>query len=274
MVDSYRNRERSVYGLRPVECYQFVSTSATWRYTSADQDITLGGNVYTAIALKRVGDIETAQAIERSGIQLEFPKDNVLALQIFLNQSDEIITVTVFRFHADVPTDYSTYWKGRVTGADKKRSPGGSIIVSCESIFSSLQRIGIRERYTKICGVSIYSTKCGVDKALFATAGTVGSISDEILLTIAAASGEDDGYFTAGLAKFGTGTYRWILYHVGSTIKISRPVYGLAVTDSVTLYPGCDLLLDTCINKFNNLPNFRGWPWIPDRCPMDGSSIV
>jgi hypothetical protein len=42
----------------------------------------------------------------------------------------------------------------------------------------------------------------------------------------------------------------------------------------LTLYPGCDHLKATCLAKFDNLPNYGGFPYIPARNPLDGRSIV
>lgn len=37
----------------------------------------------------------------------------------------------------------------------------------------------------------------------------------------------------------------------------------IAVGDRARIYPGCDLRRETCINKFDNIINFRGFPDIP-----------
>ena len=37
----------------------------------------------------------------------------------------------------------------------------------------------------------------------------------------------------------------------------------IAVNDFARIYPGCDLLRSTCVSKFNNIVNFRGFPDIP-----------
>jgi uncharacterized phage protein (TIGR02218 family) len=108
---------------------------------------------------------------------------------------------------------------------------------------------------------------CGVDPDAFATAGTVGAIAaDGVTLTISAASGQADGYYTAGMLKFGS-EYGFIRSHVGSTIVLFRAVPSLAVSSSVTLYAGCDRSLQTCTDKFGNTENFLGFPFIPDRNP-------
>jgi uncharacterized phage protein (TIGR02218 family) len=39
--------------------------------------------------------------------------------------------------------------------------------------------------------------------------------------------------------------------------------YPIAVGDSFKISPGCDRSIETCHNKFNNVPLFGGFPWIP-----------
>lgn len=268
---NYRLTERSVYGLKPIECYEFVSDTTTWRYTSADEDVVLNSETYTAIPIKRKA-IEITQDIHKSDMDISVPKDNDIALQVLLSKSDEIITLSIYRYQEGFATDYITYWKGRVAGV-KMQSPSGDMVLECESAFTAMRRIGTRLRDTKLCNAALYDTRCGVDKAGYLTSGTVATITSQIDIVVDAAAGETDGYFTGGVADF-SGVYRYILNHSGSSLRLTRPVYGLEVSDTVNLYPGCDRRHQTCIDKFNNLPNFRGAPWIPDKNPFDGKSIV
>ena len=74
----------------------------------------------------------------------------------------------------------------------------------------------------------------------------------------------------------------------GNVLSLSRPIETLAeVSDgygnnyggfygssTVTLYPGCTKSRAVCKNKFDNLNNYGGFPWIPTKNPFGGSSIV
>jgi hypothetical protein len=42
----------------------------------------------------------------------------------------------------------------------------------------------------------------------------------------------------------------------------------LSVGDAVTIYPGCDGSYATCLNKFANLKNFFGFPFMPNKNPF------
>jgi len=271
---SYRLLEKSVYGGKPTECFLFESTSNTWKYTSADEDIVLDGNTYTSISTLRTA-MEITSEIHKSNLNFTFPKNNTMALQVLLNQSDEIITLTIFRFHADDPTDFTVYWKGRISGSGITY-PSAGIKITCESIFASLRKLGVRLRWTRLCGAAIYDGRCNVVASTFGVNGLADSISKKIMITSDAASAYDDDYFAGGFIAVGSinGPLRHILSHKGNALKITRSIYNFNNGDSIVLFPGCDRTIETCINKFNNLPNFRGVPWIPSRNPFDGTSII
>jgi hypothetical protein len=46
-------------------------------------------------------------------------------------------------------------------------------------------------------------------------------------------------------------------------VIISNAIPGAAVGDDVTIWVGCDKSPTTCLNKFDNIFNFRGFPDIP-----------
>jgi hypothetical protein len=45
-------------------------------------------------------------------------------------------------------------------------------------------------------------------------------------------------------------------------------------SQTVNLYPGCNKSMDHCINRFDNILNYGGFPWIPGKNPFGGTSIV
>ena len=52
-MTAYSTAEGSVFAGEPVECYKFVGSRKTYYYTSHDIAVTLGGNVYAPLSLKR-----------------------------------------------------------------------------------------------------------------------------------------------------------------------------------------------------------------------------
>ena len=66
---------------------------------------------------------------------------------------------------------------------------------------------------------------------------------------------------------------RAIRSQTGAVVAVAFPLPGLAATDTVNLYPGCDHTLATCESKFSNRLNYGGMPYFPDKNPFSGTSI-
>lgn len=271
-MSNYRLIEKSVYGGKPIECYWFHNSTNDYRYTSADEDIILGGETYEAIPITR-GNLESNPEIHASELKINLPKDNTFAISHMNGEIDDYIFVTIYRFHSDSPTDYYTYWKGRTIGVNMS-FPNSQFSINCESIFSSLKRNGLKLRFSRLCNATLYQDRCGVDKSSYEFEGDILQIStDGTNLFVDGAVDEDLYYFLGGYLSY-AGSLRHIVKHVDNLIVISRKIVGLEVLNTVKMYPGCDKNINTCINKFNNLENFRGCPYIPVRNPFDGRSII
>jgi hypothetical protein len=114
---------------------------------------------------------------------------------------------------------------------------------------------------------------CGVTAATYGVTGVVDSIeADGLSFDISEASGYAKDYFNLGYAEKSGSPAKMIVDHSGSTIHLRQVMVGLAQSDTVTIYPGCDKLMDTCLSKFNNLGNdlldrYLGYPYIPSSNP-------
>jgi len=80
--------------------------------------------------------------------------------------------------------------------------------------------------------------------------------------------GSDSGYFDFGLITFTSGlnddlSMEIKAYAVGQiTLHLPMP-YTVAAGDAYTLRAGCDKSLATCRDRYDNVVNFRGEPYIP-----------
>jgi len=269
---TYAEREESVYEGNPIELYQFTRDDGTiWRYTSSDSDKIYLGNIYTAIPVQR-NAIEISQDIFRATLEIEMPSTIDFIQQFVTEPLFLRIAVVVFRYHLD-NDEVVLLWTGRVINVEQKGESTGKIL--CESAYSSLKRPSLRRLYGASCPHVLYKTICKVDESLYEENATITNI-DGLDITSPTYGGFADGYFLGGyveLTKDGEFTKRFITNHVGSVITVNLPLYSAELGDILVSYPGCDHTLDTCFNKFNNVLNYGGQPWIPDRNPMGGVSI-
>jgi uncharacterized phage protein (TIGR02218 family) len=130
------------------------------------------------------------------------------------------------------------------------------------------QQIG--DTYMSSCNAQLGDGQCKVDLGPLTETGTVASVTDQYTFTVSGLSAQSDGYWAQGLVTFTSGAANglkiecktWV--ESSGTLTLLFPVaFELQAGDTFTVYPGCDKLLATCKNKFNNVLNFRGFPHVP-----------
>jgi uncharacterized phage protein (TIGR02218 family) len=123
-----------------------------------------------------------------------------------------------------------------------------------------------RNVYSPACQHVLYDSGCGLVKSAFGTNGTVGSGSSETLINWSGATQD----FAQETILFSSGDKAGVSANIksvfpGSGLVLSYPLYvNPTPGDAFTAYWGCDHTQDTCTSKFNNLPNFRGFPYVPN----------
>ena len=263
---AYENFENTVDDGRPVELYEFRRGSSYYRYTNAAEKVYMSGNTFTPEYITR-SEITETDDINQGSLTVTFSIFNQFAGEYISYAPDTVTTLTIYRLHVnDDESEGMVIWKGRVlsSGGDENE-----IELECESIFSSLRRVGLRAKYLLICRHALYSSECGISMSSYVAADTVTG-EDGLTIIVGVAANQGDGTYTGGIVENASGDYRFITKHEGATLKLSRSFSSSINGTAVQIYPGCDKLRATCIEKFNNLKNFGGFPFIPTTNPFDG----
>lgn len=125
--------------------------------------------------------------------------------------------------------------------------------------------------YTPNCTADLGDSRCKVNLVSFTQTGTVASVVDARTITTSGITGADDIY-NYGLLKFTSGPNNGISLEINnweqgtSTLKtwLGFP-FEPQVGDAIEVIQGCNKTTDHCINKFNNIENFRGFPHVPNQ---------
>lgn len=138
--------------------------------------------------------------------------------------------------------------------------------------------------YQKTCRATLGDEKCKLNLANYTTNGKVTAVaSDTEFKTNVSAS---DGAYDYGYLHWTSGdnlntTVEVKTYTADGAIEVYLPtIWRPQVGDTFTLVAGCDRNLSTCINRFNNLLNFRGEPYVPGNdyqtsyATQGGSNVV
>jgi len=80
--------------------------------------------------------------------------------------------------------------------------------------------------------------------------------------------GITSGYFDNGVLTWTSGANNGLKMevrgYVPGQITLFQPMpYAIVIGDGYTMHAGCDKTSNTCLNRFNNIVNFRGFPFLP-----------
>lgn len=268
---TYDARETSWHDGQPVELYEFRRGVDHWRYTSADADISYSGFVWASVPIER-SRIEQGSEMNRSDLKITLPRDNEVALLFRAQPPGDVVTVSVLRQHRG-DSDTKAIWLGRVINVTWRESVAE---LTCEPVFTSLRRPGLRRMYQLNCPHVLYGIDCNVPQLSYKTTDVVNAVNGAVI-SVAAAAGHPDGYYTGGfvhwLSATGVTDSRMIIAHTGQDLTLDATIQGLTAGENVDIYPGCNHTMSDCDGKFGNIENYGGFPFIPGINPFDGSMI-
>lgn len=262
--------ESSVELGTPIELYEFAQGGKRWLYVSGATEVAFGLDVYKPFTSERA-KIKVTDDLNQSTWGMDFPLGHEFASQFVGFAPDTPTIITIWRGHfGDPDEEFVVQWKGRVVGAEVA---GNRINVDCESIFTSMRRPGLRAKFELGCRHTLYGRGCGVARGSHEYTGEILTLTNGMIATTADSVSRGQDYYTGGMVVAAGGESRFIVEHTGGAIRVDRPMAELQVGAVLQFYPGCDHLRETCRDKFGNLDNFGGFPFIPERNPFDGNAI-
>lgn len=128
--------------------------------------------------------------------------------------------------------------------------------------------------YQRACDADLGDSRCTIDLGLATYKGT-GAVAGVDLNHTFSATGLDtfqDGWFTGGrvvwMSGFNVGAAMEVKTHAnnGSVVLFElweTMPFDIQIGDGFSVTAGCDKSLLTCRDRFTNVANFRGFPFIP-----------
>jgi uncharacterized phage protein (TIGR02218 family) len=154
-------------------------------------------------------------------------------------------------------------FKGRLGVIDEIGRTSAKLTVNSDLILLDIDMP--RNIYQPTCLHTLYDSGCTLSKSAYGTSGGCGAGSTASIINWAGASAN----FVQGSITFTSGVNAGVTATVGSAVvsvslMLLYPLESVpAAGDGFTVYYGCDHTPGTCKTKFNNLANFRGFPYVP-----------
>jgi uncharacterized phage protein (TIGR02218 family) len=156
-----------------------------------------------------------------------------------------------------------TLFKGRLGTVDQIGRTSAKLTVNSDLVLLDIDMP--RNIYQPTCLHTLYDSGCTLIKNAFGTNGIVGAGSSASVINWSGASTN----FQQGSITFTSGVNVGVTANVnavaaGTSLTLGYPLQSVpAPGDGFTVYYGCDHTPGTCQSKFNNLANFRGFPYVP-----------
>ena len=246
----------------------FMTNVGTVSFTSCDKNVVFNGKIYKNCQfiddisfndLDRIDDVKI-QFVNKDNVELERLLDAKIVVYLSAIDAKNVImkagniichnAVAIFSGFVENITSNGNLWE--ITAS----SNVAKLNYSNSSLFSP------------ICRECLGSTKCGIDLNQYKANGTVSEVisSDCIVGNHRTNRSVPVGYYKYGTVKFLSGKLRGITMQikdeVDGKIYLLKNTKLIEIGDSYEIYAGCNKTLNVCKNKFNNVVNFRGEPYI------------
>ena len=265
---------------QPIALYTLEWGNTVWRYTSADRNITRveGGQprTYLAVAISDNGMVQGGDS--NADFTIKAPSNLPIAALYRGTAPSASIYLTVRRKHVDDPDNEApVFWVGTV--GNVKGVDDATIEIVGRTLTASFKRSGLRLSWQKNCPHILYDSSCSANPGSYAIAGTITDLTGNSITVDGSAGDQTADWFDGGYVRWeadGNGTMerRGIERTLApGTFAIYGRTNGLVIGQAVTLYPGCQHTPSACDGKFNNLPNYGGFPFLPGKSPFDGTPV-
>src|ERR1044072_6640505 len=247
-------------------CWRLQRLDGTvYTFTDHDRDLTIGGELYAADSGFQRSAVEGDASLAAANLQM-------IGFISALNKQD---------LENGVMGDYDcrvclANWQSPDESGIIKLRRGwlGEVTIDDSGEFQAelrglAQTFGnpVGELFTPECRAQLFDNRCRVDQATFTFPAVCGTDSTRSVFYHTTLS-NPDGYFDGGVVVMtsgaNNGVRREILTWSGGALALFLPMpHAITTGDHFNAFPGCDHKLATCINKFNNLLNFRREPFVP-----------
>ncbi len=249
---------------KPVELFHIWRDDGVhWYYTSGDTIITYDGHDYVPATLKRSG-ISYDSQLEVTTITVTVGYIEEPVTEFIANNPIEILWIEIKKLFRDQdPLEASVVFIGQIK---KVSFQGSAAKVECVGFEHFLKMPIPVFRYQITCNHKLFDSGCKKIKADYKITTVVTLNADKTQLTSSDFGVQEDEYFTYGYVEFGAES-RMITAHTGDVITLAYKMNELESGETVDVYPGCDGRVETCRDKYNNIDNFLGFPFIPQENP-------
>jgi uncharacterized phage protein (TIGR02218 family) len=280
---SYNGEESSRKSGSPVELYDINLGSDSWHFTSSEDTITMDAIDYEPMPVHRES-FPIGREENKPETPITLPASHPFVRKFIQLVPSEIASVSLRRYHRfDLTTEVISLFTGYVTGV-KFSDDGLTATIGVAPFTANMSRPVPRYVYSGLCNHVLGDRWCNADGTVdlatdsspggkaFKYVGNLSAFTTPTRITVDGVSSTyPDNFFQSGRVVTAAGDTRLITHQIGNSCYLYVPLFeGAAlIGNNVTLFAGCDHTVPTCKDKFGNVINFGGFPFVPLNNPFN-----
>jgi uncharacterized phage protein (TIGR02218 family) len=257
------------------ECFTFITTTGTqYTWTNVDYPVTYNGSIFLAdgplvSGLKYKGSV--GLEVDKQQITIAArPTDSINGAPFLIALRDGAFDGSpVYRDRVFLTAPNGTVvggvrmFQGRISTVDNVGRTQATVTVASDLVILDYDMP--KNLWQATCLHVLYDSGCGVIRGTYSANGTAGAGStSSTILTSVAAAGQAQGslVWTSGANANVRATVKSV--NVGVSLNLMYPLpFAPSTGDAFTVAFGCNHTQAVCQAVFNNLANFRGFPYVP-----------
>ena len=288
---TYLAQEGATETGRPVELYLLEAKEGTefTAITSGNVSVTYDGKTYAPTAMKRTS-FKLSTKSSSGNLTITVPTDNSFVQRYKKGMPPLPDELTIFRNHlSDTDSEVIPFWKGDVVSVTFEKDVAK---ITLKTISARLQRPVPKRTYSWACNHVLYDSGCQVGAESFRSDAKITAIgSDQVTLdlvedgdwtgtSMGARWAADNDFFNGGYCEVTIAgqnqrrTVQVVTNSAGLQCVLSTSINDLTTGATLRFYAGCNHSVVTCKDKFNNVNNYGGCPFVPTRNPFSTGVIT
>ena len=271
---TYEAQETSQEQGAPIVLYTFQygpDAENVFRYTDFDEEVVHDGQTYHPVTIS-LEPIKASGGLDNTDITISITPRAPLAEYLQTRSPTQEVAIRVFERHLDDPDgEVRPVWIGRVIASNR-----GDLYteVLCESAITSMRRVGLKRSYQRSCPLALYGPECRAARRIravvhpFSIGGNFVSVGTDWNGEIPFVKFEG-GFITWTDLDTGARHVRTILVmNSDGLMRLDGTTEGIGPDTPLSVYVGCNHLLEDCEEIHANVNNFGGQWKIPVENPV------
>lgn len=250
------------------DLFLFIYGDEKVALTSSNKGLTFKNNEYKSDKfISRSKVVSQGSNNKSPEMTITMSKDSEVASWFKIAAPYKKIELFIYQVEVNDLEKYLVLWSGTVISS---KFSDNKVDFECFSKDQMLDKIAGRMTCQYKCNHNPYFDGCRLDINEHSIETNILSISEDgISFEVESINGFPDDWFKNGTIRNNSDKQeRMIIEQKGNKLTMLYPIYGFKKNDNVRLSFGCDRLPTTCNNKFNNLKDYRGEPFVPETSPF------